>query len=241
MPSFGLPQIWVDYLRVSSRPGAVRVEDDNGEDVRIVLRRAFNRFPKIEIDGQPVNLGRGFAWYEWIWIGLPLLLIVVGGVIGAIVGALTATYNAHIFRTQKSVGVGFGFSAMSTVVGIVLWLAISDWVQLLVFGPYSQGRLEYFAAQENESAPSLLDSETRRDGARAGDHTFTLDRTLVHRTAEEMTDELLGTLKSDLMREACADPNVAHMVKNDVTVTYVYRGREGKPIMSVPVTGSDCE
>jgi hypothetical protein len=240
MPNFGRPQIWVDYLRVTDRPGAVRVDDDDGEDARIVLRSAFNRFPNLEIDGKPVSLGRGFAWYEWIWISLPVLLVLVGGVIGAIVGVITATYNAHVFRTQKSVAAGFGFSAMTSVIGVVVWLAIGNWVQLLIFGPYDQARLERFAGELNAAAPIQLDTDIRRDGARVGPQSFTLDHTLVNQTAGEATGDSRAALNSVVIQDACSEPNVLHMVKNGVKVIYAYRGREGESIAAIPVSSTDC-
>jgi len=240
MPNFGRPQIWVDYLRVADRPGAVRVDDDSGEDARIVLRSAFNRFPKLEIDGERVSLGAGFAWYEWIWICLPVLLVIVGGVIGAIVGVVTATYNAHLFRTQKSMTAGFVFSAMSSLVGVVVWIAIGNWIQLLVFGPYDQARLQRFATELNEAAPIHLDSEIRRDGAVAGDKTFTLEHTLLNQNAVDVSDDFRKELNTTVVADACSDKNVLHMIKNEVTVVYAYQGRDGAKVVSIPVTASNC-
>ena len=240
MPNFGRPQVWIDYLRVGDKPGILRVQDDNGADAKIVLRRRINRFPALEIDGDRVNLGRGFAWYEWIWIALPLLLIIVGGVVGGIVGLLTTVYNTHVFRTQKTVGAAFGFSAMTTLIGVAVWFVVGHWIELLVFGPYDEARLKHFAAEENRFSSTLLDSDTRRDGARTEERSFTFDRTLLNLPAAEANDAQREALTSAVIAEACADPNVSHMIRNGVSVSYAYRSRDGESVISIPVVEADC-
>lgn len=39
-------------------------------------------------------------WHEYLWAGLPLLLVLVGGAIGGLVGATAANYNVKLFRSD---------------------------------------------------------------------------------------------------------------------------------------------
>ena len=57
-------------------------------------------YPQLIIDGQNVPLGMKLKWYQWLWAGLPLLLMVIGGFLGGLFGFIGAFLNGRIDLSQ---------------------------------------------------------------------------------------------------------------------------------------------
>ena len=55
--------------------------------------------PQLLIEGQRVDIVEPLAWYVWVWCGLPVLLVLIGGALGALTGFIAFGLNTKIFRT----------------------------------------------------------------------------------------------------------------------------------------------
>ena len=71
-----------------------------------------------------IRLAEPLTWYEWIWAGFPLVLILVGGAIGGGLGALAATVNAQVFHSNAPLPARYLFSAAITASTILIWLTL---------------------------------------------------------------------------------------------------------------------
>ncbi len=64
-----------------------------------------------------------------LWSGLPILLVFIGGALGAIAGIVAFTVNAGIFRTNRSTAVKFlwtaGVSLLAAVIYVLLAVLLS--------------------------------------------------------------------------------------------------------------------
>jgi len=57
-----------------------QLRDNSGREVEVRLRsNVFDPIPKVEIDGQTITLARPLTWYEYAWMGLPIVLVFAGG------------------------------------------------------------------------------------------------------------------------------------------------------------------
>ncbi len=56
--------------------------------------------PKLVLEGKIINVVRPLQWYEWAWSGLPILLALIGGFLGALAGYLAFQINTKIFRSD---------------------------------------------------------------------------------------------------------------------------------------------
>ena len=106
---------------------------DDGAEVIAQLRTTnfVDPVPQVVIDGQTIALAEPLKWYHWLWAGLPLSLVFIGGLLGGISGGLATYVNGRIFRSDLS---GFakyavaGFFSVSAVIayfvlGILFTLA----------------------------------------------------------------------------------------------------------------------
>ena len=103
----------------------IPTQDDEGRKVEIVAKPGLlDAVPKVEIAGEEVPVAGSFEWYEWVWIFLPLVLVVSGGAIGGAIGGATAAINARVFRFQQG-SARWGLSGIFLVIALVIYFAVA--------------------------------------------------------------------------------------------------------------------
>jgi hypothetical protein len=80
--------------------GVYLLTNDKGQSVRARFRNtAFGLdYPDLLIGDQPVSLFEPLKWYFWVWVVLPLLLVFVGGALGAVIGVAAVWINVRLLR-----------------------------------------------------------------------------------------------------------------------------------------------
>jgi hypothetical protein len=63
-----------------------------------------------------------FAWYEHVWIALPLALIGVGGAIGGACGGMAWAVNKTVFKKPKNPVLQYLVTGLISASAVVLWL-----------------------------------------------------------------------------------------------------------------------
>jgi hypothetical protein len=56
--------------------------------------------PQLVLDGKVLQLVEPLRAYEMLWSALPVILVFVGGALGAIVGLAGLSMNARVFRSR---------------------------------------------------------------------------------------------------------------------------------------------
>ena len=97
---------------------------DAGDSV-ITLKPSLDPIPKVLWAGRTINVVKPLTWYQWVWIGVPLLLVVRGGALGGALGGAAMILNARILRSEMGVMPRYGFTAILTLgaVGAYIFLA----------------------------------------------------------------------------------------------------------------------
>ncbi len=136
----GSPRLLQDGQPVARDPrtGEYVLRRPNGKTVVARLRQragGLDPLPTLEVDGQDVHIGRPLAIYEWVWVGLPLLLIVVGGGIGAAVGVVAAWLNAGIFRSDRTTATKFALTGVVSLAAVGVYFLAA----MLVGALFGQG------------------------------------------------------------------------------------------------------
>lgn len=92
----------------------------DGSVGKIFLKRGFvDNVPKVLYNNKEILLVEKLEWYEYAICALPLLLLFLGGAIGALFGALGTVINLNIFRNIKSITIKV---LLSIVVLGISWL-----------------------------------------------------------------------------------------------------------------------
>ncbi len=84
-----------------SKRGQFVLQRDDGVEVTAKLKGTFlDPVPQVVIDDDVIKVVETLPWYQWIWAGLPILLIFVGGFIGAIFGVIATSVSVRVFRSE---------------------------------------------------------------------------------------------------------------------------------------------
>lgn len=97
-----------------------------------VDRGGFDYIPRVYIDGQRIEIGRKLEWYEQILGGIPLLMVFVGGALGALCGVIGFTANYKILRSDKSaIYKGFAIAGI-TALSVIAYYGLVVILQLIM-------------------------------------------------------------------------------------------------------------
>ena len=120
---------------VERRKGRYPVRSNSGDEVFIQLKgNVLDPIPKVILGNETIVLARSLTWYEYTWIGLPILLVFTGGGLGALVG-LAATYtSARIFRGDRGSWAKYGITALISVVALVGFVILAVMAQQIIGG-----------------------------------------------------------------------------------------------------------
>ena len=90
-----------------------KIKDNVGTEVLVQLKsNLLDPVPNLTINKIPFLLADPLKWYEYIWLGLPFLLVVTGGAVGGAFGSLAAHTNAVIFRGKRGTFTKYALSAL---------------------------------------------------------------------------------------------------------------------------------
>ena len=94
--------------------------------VELNVTNLFDPVPKMTVDGSTVRITNSLAWYEYLAIGLPLLLVGIGGALGGGIGALAVGVNRDIMRSELPAPLRYLVAIGVTGLAFVLWLLIAS-------------------------------------------------------------------------------------------------------------------
>lgn len=138
--------------------------DDAPATVELRSRNLFDPIPQLVLDGQVFTIVEPLKWYQWLWAGLPFLLIAVGGAMGGLFGGLAMVANIRIMRSGLNRVARYAATGGVTILAMLIFgasaLAWQSWAASTAGKP-----TEYRAADGSFSvvAPVPLDPVTQTD------------------------------------------------------------------------------
>jgi hypothetical protein len=127
------PRVVVDGVPVAGQKGRFLVRDNNGVDVEITLRSNYiDPIPKVTVSGHSIELARPLRWYEYTWIGLPILLALHGGLAGAICGYVAIGMSARVFRSENNTVLKFALTGLISAGTVIAFLVLGGALVTLI-------------------------------------------------------------------------------------------------------------
>jgi hypothetical protein len=130
--AFGTSKLWVNGQLAPSaaKKGRYLLRRDNGTEAEAYFKGGFpDPTPVLVVGDQKIRFAAPLAWYEWAWAAFPLVLIFLGGAIGGGLGAVAATFNVGLFRSEKPVFVKYALSAAISFAAFFIWVLIVSAIQ----------------------------------------------------------------------------------------------------------------
>ena len=103
------PRMLIDGAEVRGKRLRFSLRDNSGRVQEIRLKSSLlDPIPKVEIEGHTIELARALTWYEYAWMGLPVILVFTGGGLGAFFGAMAVYTSSRIFRSDSGTAAKYG-------------------------------------------------------------------------------------------------------------------------------------
>ena len=133
-------KLLMDGQALAKKKGCVQLRANDGMAVELRMKSRFlDPVPNIEVYGRTIVLLPGLNPIEYVWSGIPLILVLLGGGIGGACGGGACAVNAQIFRTRLSAPAKFAITALITGSAFVGWVIVALLFTLLLGGP-ARGR-----------------------------------------------------------------------------------------------------
>ena len=110
------------------------ITNTNGEQEEIKIVYGLDFVQVAVFRGRKIDLEERLSTREYIVGGLPVLLILLGGLIGALFGIIGATFNYNYMRKEKSFVKQLLVSLVVSVACYIAYFILAICLQLLVVG-----------------------------------------------------------------------------------------------------------
>ena len=132
---FSGPKLLLDGVAVKKQKGRYPVVSDSGQQVLIQMRyNLLDPIPTVKIGDAAVELAKPLQWFEYVWIGVPMLLVFAGGALGGFVGAGSTVVNGRIFRSDRSAVSKYALAAVTSITSAAIFLVLAVAISMAI-GP----------------------------------------------------------------------------------------------------------
>jgi hypothetical protein len=123
--NFNGPKLLLNGTVIKKQKGRYIVTSDSGVETAIQLKYNYlDPIPRIKINDEVTEIASPLRWYEYFWISIPFVLVVTGGAIGGLCGALAANANGRIFRSDRTLFAKYGLSALITIGAVIAFMVL---------------------------------------------------------------------------------------------------------------------
>jgi len=134
--SFARSKLLYDGEVVQKEKGSksVALTSVGGLIAKIEMRPSIlDPLPQVWVDGEKLIIAPPIKWYQWVWVSVPLIaLIVLGTFVGAIFGIPAMLLNIQIFRSRLSVVLQYVFSFLLTLAAVVLYMLTATYLSSIL-------------------------------------------------------------------------------------------------------------
>ena len=134
LPMWSKISVAVDGEPAPRQGKAYLLRDNSGAFVELkVMPRMLDPLPLLEYAGEELHLARPFTWYEYLWMGLPIALMFLGGALGGGLGFLGVYSNARVLRSSMHPVVKFLLTGFISLFVTGLFMAVAALLHIFVF------------------------------------------------------------------------------------------------------------
>lgn len=118
------PQLYLDgklqkptRRKLFSYTRLYQVNNAEQEEVEVsISSKILDPNPVVKIHERFYPIEYNLRWYEYLWLGFPLLLFLVGGLIGIVLGSVTVLVNSRYFQSRRKTAEKYSLTGLIMVV-----------------------------------------------------------------------------------------------------------------------------
>lgn len=114
-------------LPAGEKRGEYVLARPDGSSQTVALRRRFLNLdvPRVQVGSETIEVLEPLTTFQWIWCGLPIILVLWGGAIGVLVGLSAMALNTQLFRSGVSTVTKYAASAGASVLAVAVYSVIA--------------------------------------------------------------------------------------------------------------------
>ena len=117
--------------------GQMALRRNDGREVMVRWRPQILGLdvPQLYVDGYVVNVVPPLPLLAWLWSALPILLVLIGGALGALAGFIAFAISTRIFRSSLPGLAKYGLSLLVSLLAGVVYLSAATLFYSALRGP----------------------------------------------------------------------------------------------------------
>ncbi len=130
---FSGPKLFVDGAPVKQEKKRYVIRNNNGKEVEVKIQSKFlDPIPKVEIASRVIELARPLKWYEYTWMGLPIILIFIGGALGALFGIMAVYSSSRVFRSERTAIAKYIIIGAISLCAVLVYFVLAIMLQSII-------------------------------------------------------------------------------------------------------------
>jgi hypothetical protein len=120
------PKLMLNGQPVVKQKGISQLRSATGSIIEVKLKGRFlDPIPNLVVSGQTIQLAPALAWYQYVWLSLPILLVFGGGAIGGFFGGVAAVSSSRVFRSDLSEGMKYGLTGLISLAAFLTYFVVA--------------------------------------------------------------------------------------------------------------------
>jgi hypothetical protein len=112
--------------QVARQKGLFSVQSNVGSTIAVRLKGRFlDPIPNLIVGGKTIQVMPPLAWYQYVWMTIPMVLLFLGGAIGGLCGGLAAGFSSRIFRSDRSQGMKYALTGLISLGAFVAYFVVA--------------------------------------------------------------------------------------------------------------------
>jgi hypothetical protein len=112
--------------QVARQKGLFSVRSNAGSTIAVRLKGRFlDPIPNLIVGGKTIQVMPPLAWYQYVWMTIPMVLLFLGGAIGGLCGGLAAGFSSRIFRSDRSQGMKYALTGLISLGAFVAYFVVA--------------------------------------------------------------------------------------------------------------------
>jgi hypothetical protein len=124
--TFAGPKLMLNGQPVAKKDGLFQLRTNTGAPLDVKLKARFlDPIPNLQVSGRTIQLLPALAWYQYLWMSIPILLVFTGGAIGGFCGGAAAMTSSRIFRSDLENGKKYALTGLISVAAFISYFIIA--------------------------------------------------------------------------------------------------------------------
>jgi len=124
--TFSGAKLVLNDQEVGKQNGQFFLRSNIGSTLAVKFKARFlDPIPNLIVGGQTIELAPPLAWYQYVWMAIPIVLVFLGGLIGGLFGGLAAGISSRIFRSDRSEGMKYALTGLISLGAFLAYFVIA--------------------------------------------------------------------------------------------------------------------